>query len=306
MQADSGLSASNRVAKMIPKHLYPFNFLALDEKLSDYKTAQAVVLPIPYEATVSYGAGTRNGPAAIIMASRQVETYDHDFNCEPCQAGIATLGELEQAAFGPAEMMAKIEQAAGDILDDNKFLLSLGGEHSISPPLVAAHKSKFKNITVLHFDAHTDLRDEYQGTKNSHACAMSRIWEICNFVSVGIRSFGGSENEQRAHSEGRIITAKEFHKNNNNISKILSLLSDNVYITFDLDAFDPSVMPAVGTPEPGGLLWDETLEIIREISRVKKIIGADIVELAPIGGLTYPDFAAARLAYKLITGAIWK
>lgn len=291
---------------MIPEHLYPFNFLALDEKLSGYDTARAVVLPIPYEATVSYGAGTRNGPAAIIMASRQVETYDHEFKGEPCQAGIATLGELEQAAFGPAEMMAKIEQAARGILDDNKFLLSLGGEHSISPPLVAAHKSKYDDISVLHFDAHTDLRDEYQGSKNSHACAMARIWEICNFVSVGVRSFSGSENEEKALGEGRIITSKEFHKNSGNISKILSLLSGNVYITFDLDAFDPSVMPAVGTPEPGGLLWDETLEIIGEVGKAKKIIGADIVELAPIGGLIYPDFAAARLAYKLINCAIWK
>jgi agmatinase len=291
---------------MIPKHLYPWNFLALPEELSDYKTAKAVVLPVPYEATVSYGAGTRNGPGAIIMASRQVETYDHEFGGEPCRVGIATLGEVEQVSTGPAEMVKKIEQVAHDILSDDKFLITLGGEHSISSGLVKAHKCKYADLTVLHFDAHSDLRDEYQGTKYSHACAMSRIWEISDFVSVGIRSFSGSKNEEIAFSEGRIITALEFHKNENIISNILSLLSGSVYITFDLDGFDPSVMPAVGTPEPGGLLWDETLDVIRAVGNSKRIVGADIVELAPIPGLTYPDFTAARLVYKLIGKALLK
>lgn len=190
---------------MKPDHLYPWNFLALDDKLSNYSTARAVVLPIPYEATVSYGAGTRLGPQAIIAASRQVETYDFDFKGEPCSVGIATLGELEQEASGPEAMMAKIESAASGILDDNKFLLSLGGEHSISFPLVKAHKSKYPKLSVLQIDAHSDLRNEYQGTKYSHAAVMSRIGEICDFVSVGIRSFCGSENENKALADGRIL-----------------------------------------------------------------------------------------------------
>lgn len=291
---------------MIPKHLYPWNFLALEDSISNYEFSKAVILPIPYESTVSYGAGTRGGPGAIIMASRQVETYDREFGCEPCSLGIATLGELEQASSGPDQMILKIEDAASQILADSKFLLTLGGEHSITSPLVKAHKAKYPNLTVLQFDAHTDLRPEYQGTLHSHACAMSRVWEICDFVSIGVRSFCGSENEKRAQTEGRLASAKEIHANPQLFSKLLSMLSSDIYITFDLDGFDPSVMPAVGTPEPGGLLWDETLEMIKTVAKTKNIVGADIVELAPIPGITYPDFAAARLAYKMISYALWR
>jgi agmatinase len=291
---------------MIPKNLYPWNFLALDEKLSSYEAAKAVVLPIPYEATVTYGAGTRSGPLAIIMASRQVETYDLEFSGEPCSSGIATLGELEQESGGPAVMIAKIEKIATDILKDNKFLLTLGGEHSISYPLVKAHKNEYPDLTVLHIDAHSDFRDEYQGSRLSHACSMSRISEVCAFVSVGIRSFCGSAGEAKALAAGQIITASDFHKKPKIVSNILLMLSGNVYITFDLDGFDPSIMPAVGTPEPGGIYWDETLELLAILAKSKKIVGADIVELAPIPGLSYPEFTAAKLAYKIIGHAIAK
>ena len=294
---------------MLPEtssNLYPWNFLALPEKLSDYKTAKAAILPIPYEGTVSYGAGTRNGPAAIIAASRQVETYDREFGGEPCSVGIATLGELEQVSSGPEEMMSRIHSAAGEILNDGKFLLSLGGEHSISSALVRAHKGKYPDLTVLHFDAHSDLRPEYQGSPYSHASVMSRIREECEFVSVGIRSFCGSDEEKEVDTEGRLIIPADFRHNSKITSIILSMLSDQVYITFDLDGFDPSVMPAVGTPEPGGLLWDETLALIRAAGDSKQIVGVDIVELAPIAGVRYPDFAAARLAYKIISSALWR
>ncbi len=287
-------------------NLYPWNFLALPENLSNYKTARVVVLPIPYEGTVSYGAGTRNGPAAIIAASRQVETYDREFGGEPCSVGIATLGELEQVSSGPKEMISRIHSAASEILNDGKFLLSLGGEHSISSALVRAHKAKYPGLTVLHFDAHTDLRPEYQGSPYSHASVMSRIREECEFVSVGIRSFCGSEEEKEVDAEGRLIKLSDFRHSSKITSIILSMLSDQVYITFDLDGFDPSVMPAVGTPEPGGLLWDETLALIRAAGDSKEIVGADIVELAPIAGVRYPDFAAARLAYKIISSALWR
>lgn len=272
----------------------------MEEKLSDYATARAVVLPIPYEATVSYGGGTRLGPQAIIAASRQVETYDAEFDREPCSIGIATLGELEQDAGGPAAMNTKIENAAEGILSDGKFLLTLGGEHSITYPLVRAHKKRYPGVSVLQIDAHTDLRDEYQGTPLSHACVMSRVSELCDVVQVGIRSFCGSTNERKTRDAARVITSAEFRKNPDSVSKILSMLTDNVYITFDLDAFDPSLMPAVGTPEPGGLLWDETMELIKAIGKSKHIVGADVVELAPIPGLYHPDFTAARLAYKII------
>jgi agmatinase len=291
---------------MIPKNLYPWNFLALDDKLSSYESAKAVVLPIPYEATVTYGAGTRSGPQAIIMASRQVETYDQEFSGEPCSIGIATLGELEQESSGPAAMIAKIKKIATDILKDGKFLLTLGGEHSISYPLVKAHKNQYPDLTVLHIDAHSDFREEYQGNRLSHACAMSRISEICPFVSVGVRSFCGSAGEAKALADEQIITASDFHKKPKIVSNILSMLSGNIYITFDLDGFDPSIMPAVGTPEPGGLYWEETLELLAMLAKSKKIVGADIVELAPIPGLSYPEFTAAKLAYKIIGHAIAK
>ncbi len=282
---------------------YPWNFLGLSEDLSDYGSSKVVVLPIPYDATVSYGDGARNGPRAIISASRQVETYDNDFGIEPCQVGIATTGELEREASGPEAMMIKIEKAASEIIDDGKFLLSLGGEHSITSPLVKVYKGKFPDLSVLQIDAHTDLREEYQGSRYSHACVMSRVGEICEFVSVGIRGFCNSENEQKAIRDGRIIESRVFHKNPDVVSLILSLLTDRVYITFDLDGFDPSVMPAVGTPEPGGLLWDEAIELIMAVGRSKNIVGCDVVELAPIPGMIYPDFTAARLAYKLIGSA---
>lgn len=282
---------------------YPWNFLGLSEDLSDYGSSKVVVLPIPYDATVSYGGGARNGPRAIISASRQVETYDNDFGIEPCQVGIATTGELERESSGPEAMMIKIEKAASEIIDDGKFLLSLGGEHSITSPLVKVYKGKFPDLSVLQIDAHTDLREEYQGSRYSHACVMSRVGEICEFVSVGIRGFCNSENERKAIRDGRIIESKVFHKNPDVVSLILSLLTDRVYITFDLDGFDPSVMPAVGTPEPGGLLWEEAIELIMAVGRSKDIVGCDVVELAPIPGMIYPDFTAARLAYKLIGSA---
>ncbi len=282
---------------------YPWNFLGLSEDLSDYGSSKVVVLPIPYDATVSYGDGARNGPRAIISASRQVETYDNDFGIEPCQVGIATTGELERESSGPEAMMIKIEKAASEIIDHGKFLLSLGGEHSITSPLVKVYKAKFPDLSVLQIDAHTDLREEYQGSRYSHACVMSRVGEICEFVSVGIRGFCNSENERKAIRDGRIIESRVFHKNPDVVSLILSLLTDRVYITFDLDGFDPSVMPAVGTPEPGGLLWDEAIELIMAVGRSKDIVGCDVVELAPIPGMIYPDFTAARLAYKLIGSA---
>jgi agmatinase len=284
---------------------YPWNFLALGDDLSDYKSSKVVILPIPYEATASYGGGARNGPQAIIAASRQVETYDSDFGIEPCQVGIATSGELEPDSSGPEAMMTRIEKAASKIIDDGKFLLSLGGEHSITSPLVKVHKGKFPDLSVLQIDAHTDLREEYQGSRYSHACVMSRVGEICQFVSVGVRSFCDSENERIAIREGRILESKTFRKNPDALSIVLSLLTDKVYITSDLDGLDPSVMPAVGTPEPGGLLWDEAIELIMAVGRSKNIVGCDVVELAPIPGLIYPDFTAARLAYKLIGSAFF-
>lgn len=280
------------------------NFLGLSEELSSYENSKAAVLPIPYDATVSYGPGARNGPSAIIAASSQVETYDRDFDCEPSDEGIVTLQDLEQESSGPEAMMRKIESRASQVLDDGKFLLSLGGEHSITYPLVKAHKAKYPGLSVLQIDAHSDLRDEYQGSRYSHACVMSRVMECCEFAAIGIRSFCGSEKERDMIDKGRIVTARDFRIGKSSVDNILSMLSSDLYITFDLDGLDPSVMPAVGTPEPGGLLWHEAVDLIMTAGGKKRIVGADVVELAPIPGLIYPDFTAARLAYKIISVAI--
>lgn len=284
--------------------MIPYNFLGLPDELSGYAKAKVAVLPIPYDLTLSYQGGSRLGPQAIIDASRQVETYDDDFGLEPCEIGIVTLPELEQVAAGPESMQLVIYETCKKILGDDKYLLSLGGEHSITPALVKAHSEKYKKLSVLQIDAHSDLRDSYQGSRYSHACAMSRVAEMAPFISVGIRSFKGGENELKYRD--RIVKMAEFRHNPKIYEKILAGLSENVYITIDLDGLDPAVMPSVGTPEPGGLSWDETMELIRQISLNRKIVGADVVELSPRPGLNYADFTAAKLAYKVVARSFFK
>jgi agmatinase len=284
--------------------MIPYNFLGLPDELSDYATAKVAVLPVPYDLTLSYQGGSRLGPQAIIDASRQVETYDDDFGLEPSEIGIATLPELEQIVSGPEAMQKAIYDACKKVLADSKYLMTLGGEHSITPALVKAHCEKYPDLSVLQIDAHSDLRDTYQDSKYSHACAMSRVAEMVPFIGVGIRSFKGGENEIKYR--GQIIKMSEFRQNPKIYEIILAGLTENVYITIDLDGLDPAVMPSVGTPEPGGLSWDETMELIRRVSLNKKIIGADVVELSPRPGLNYADFAAAKLAYKVIARSFFK
>lgn len=280
----------------------PYNFLGLPDELSAYESSRVVILPVPYDLTLSYGAGSRKGPQAIIEASRQVETYDDDYQTDPSEAGICTMPELEQVTQNPEAMQEAIYRACLDLLNDGKFVMTLGGEHSITSALVKAHKEKYSDISVLHIDAHTDLRDSYQGSKYSHACVMARVAELAPFLSVGVRSFSGNDNEKKYESS--LLRPRDLRKKFENFEKGIANLSENVYITFDLDGLDPSVMPSVGTPEPGGLTWDEVLRIIEIVSSKKSIIGADVVELSPRPGLDYADFTAARLAYKIIAASI--
>ncbi len=276
----------------------PYNFLALPDDLSAYETARAAILPIPYDLTLSYKAGARLGPQALIAASRQLETYDDDLGLDPSSIGIATLPEVEQVVSSPQDMQEAICRTCGKILDDGKYVLSLGGEHSITAALVKAHKEKFPDLAVLQIDAHTDLRDSFQGSSYSHACVMARVAEMTPFLAVGVRSFCGHENEKKYGD--RILKQSHFKKNPEIFEKMVAELADNVYITVDLDGLDPSVMPSVGTPEPGGLSWDEIMSIIETLASKKKIIGADVVELSPRPNLAYADFTAAKLAYKII------
>ncbi len=274
------------------------NFLGLSEERSNYATAKAVVLPIPYDLTLSYLGGARHGPAAILAASKQVETFDHKLGLDPSEIGIATMPELEQVAASPEKMQEAIFDACDNFIGDGKFVLALGGEHSITAALVAAHARHFENLSVLQIDAHTDLRDSYQGSRFSHACVMARVAETARFMSVGIRSYSGDDNEKKFQE--RLITPEQFRKHAGIFEKIMAGLTENVYITVDLDGFDPAVVPAVGTPEPGGLHWDEVMLLLESLAKNKRIVGADVVELSPRPGFEYADFTAAKLCYRLI------
>lgn len=274
----------------------PYNYGGLLE--TSWPKAKVAILPVPYESTITYGGGTSRGPAAIIEASRHVELWDSELGRDVSKLGFFTLPELEPDMSGPQAQVKRVEDAVTNIIKDKKWPLVLGGEHSITPSVVAALKRNYKNLSVLQIDAHTDLRDEYQGSRWSHACAMKRVYDLgVPVVAVGIRSVSEDDVQfiRKARLSDRIFEASEIP-----IAKVLKGLSDQVYITVDVDGFDPSIMPGTGTPEPGGLGWYQVIDLIREVAKVKKIVGADIVELAPIVGQPAGDFLAAKLGYKII------
>ncbi|MDI6732006.1 MAG: agmatinase [Candidatus Margulisbacteria bacterium] len=252
--------------------------------------AQFVILPVPFEKTTTYGKGTKKGPAAILAASQQIETFDEELLQETYKlAGIRVAKPVK--VFGLKSLVV-------GLLNAGKTPVVLGGEHSITPLVVSAFAQKYQNLSVLQLDAHADLRDSYQGSKNSHACAMRRTLEICPVVQAGIRNIA-KEEYNFAKSCGQ-LTKVHFAAKLAPIKKILSQLSRHVYITIDVDVFDPSLVPATGTPEPGGLFWDQVLDILRAVCAKKKVVGFDVVELAPIKGLPASDFTAAKLIYRLM------
>ena len=267
----------------------PFNFLGLDEQ--NYQKSRIAVFPVPYSSTTYWKSGTKDGPQAIIDASRHIEFYDVEMKKDPSKSGIFTLPFLEPSKNSPEETMARIKNVTDKLLRDGKFVMMLGGEHSVTLGAVQAFNNKFSNFSVLQFDAHTDLREEFEGTKHHHACVMKRIKDLgLSITQVGIRSVSeGAEADNVFLAPGLPV------------DKIISSLKDKVYLTFDLDALDPSIMPSTGTPEPGGLGWYEVLNLIKKISEKKEIIGADVVELDPMPGFHAPDFLAAKLVYKIIT-----
>ena len=266
----------------------PFNFLGLDEQ--NYQKSRIAVFPVPYSSTTYWKSGTKDGPQAIIDASRHIEFYDVEMKKDPSKSGIFTLPFLEPSKNSPEETMARIKNVTDKLLRDGKFVMMLGGEHSVTLGAVQAFNNKFSNFSVLQFDAHTDLREEFEGTKHHHACVMKRIKDLgLSITQVGIRSVSeGAEADNVFLAPGLPV------------DKIISSLKDKVYLTFDLDALDPSIMPSTGTPEPGGLGWYEVLNLIKKISEKKEIIGADVVELDPMPGFHAPDFLAAKLVYKVI------
>ncbi|MFA4967361.1 MAG: agmatinase [Candidatus Margulisiibacteriota bacterium] len=265
-------------------------FLELEPEYSQYKTSKFVVVPCPHEASVSYGAGTKRGPQAILDASFYVENFDEELKMETYKkAGIHTAKPCT---------IKTLTTTMNKIVKDNKIPIVLGGEHSITPEAIKSVYAKYPRLSVLQFDAHADLRNEYHGNKNSHASAMRRVLEICPAVQVGIRNISPEEYEF-ANKSGQIKKI-HFAEHLDVAEKVTSQLSDQVYITFDVDAFDSSVMPSTGTPEPGGFFWYEILDILREVCRLKKVVGADFVELMPIKGFFAPDFTMAKLIYRLM------
>lgn len=276
-------------------------FLGIGPPHSNYAAARAAILPIPFEATTTYVRGTRRGPQAIIDASHQVELYDEELGRETYRAGIATLPpvEVEGAPYGQAA--ERTAAAARQVLADGKLLVSLGGEHSITPPLVEAAASVRGPLTVLQLDAHADLRDSYDGTPHSHACAMRRVTERHPAVQVGIRNLSADEAALIQKGGFNVFFAHQMAANPGWSDQALGLLRGNVYLTIDLDYFDPSLVPAVGTPEPGGPGWYETLRFLRRVAAQCRIVAMDVVELCPIQGHVVSDFAAAKLAYRLIS-----
>ncbi len=281
----------------------PENFGGLPDEHSQYATSRAVIFPVPLERTTSYEHGTRNGPAAILAASRNMELYDEELELEPYkEIGIHTLPAIDTADGTLDEVITEIFTAQMGLLDDDKFTVALGGEHSLTPPLVSATAKKFKNLSVLQIDAHADLRDEYQGNPASHACAMRRVVEVCPAVQVGIRSLSVEEAQAIPHLRTSVYWAKDIARApmKSWIAKVLADLSPNVYLTIDLDGFDPAFVPATGTPEPGGLDWMQVTSLIRAVADHKKIVGMDVVELLPQPGDHASDFLAAKLVYKCL------
>jgi agmatinase len=274
------------------------NYGDLPEKYSELKSSKIVILPVPYDATSTWGKGADKGPEAIIEASNNLEIYDIETDSEVHLLGIHTA-EPVVVNNGPEAMVQTVQKEVKKYLNRNKFTVTLGGEHSISIGAIQAHAEKFEDLTIIQIDAHADLRDEYMGSKYNHACVMARARETAPCIQIGIRSM--SVEESFKLEPGRIFLARDINDSDNWKYDMLSTLSNNVYITFDLDALDPSIMPSTGTPEPGGLLWYETIEILRRISEKANIVGFDVVELAPNPVDKAPDFLAAKLIYKLLT-----
>lgn len=285
----------------------PHNFLGLEEESSDFEGAGVVILPVPYEATTSYGAGTAGGPAAIVEASRYIELYDQELDSEPYEIGVATLPALELTGAGPEVAVGELREAYDRLLDaaPGKLVIMLGGEHSISSAPILAWADRLekegRRLSVLQIDAHTDLRPEYEGSPYSHASVMYRVHDRVDIAAVGIRALTREERElERSTDSIRIFLADDIHEGDAWMDDVLAHLGDDVYITFDVDGFDPSLVPSTGTPEPGGLQWYPVLKLLRRVFREKRVHAVDVVELAPLPGFPAPDFLVAKLIYKMI------
>lgn len=277
------------------------NFGGIDEEqYSSFESARVLILPVSYEGTVSYGTGTGAGAMAIVDASRNMELYEDETDAEVYKIGIHTLEEFKPRET-PEEMMESLYDTTRELLKSDKFVCMLGGEHSVSAPIIKAHAEKYHDLSVLQIDAHADLRDTYDGTPHSHASIMARVVKDMRIpsVQVGIRSI--SAEEARLIDSGiptRIFWARDIAGKTDWIDAAVDSLTENVYLTIDIDGLDPSIVPTTGTPEPGGLGWYETLELIRKIAEKKRIVGMDLVEYSYFENYDSPAFLCAKLVYK--------
>jgi len=277
----------------------PYNFGGLDDEHAGLDGARIAVLPAPYDFSTTYQGGTRAGPRAILDASRNMELWDEELGAT-YRAGIHTLPELEPTALGPEAMAERVEQAVAWILERGKIPVMLGGEHSLTAGAVRAAAKRTRGLSVLQLDAHADMRERYLDSPYSHACVMRRVRELVPAVSVGIRSMSEEEARFLERTPAPMWSTRAFRALGGRWEPILKALTDEVYVTFDLDALDPAALPATGTPEPGGLDWYEAVDLLAAVARRSHIVGFDIVELAPIPGQVASDFLAARLTYRMM------
>ncbi len=284
------------------------NFLGIEKEFSSYENSEIVIYSAPLENTVSYGSGTKNGPKEILKASHYVEFYDEETDRELCfEKGIASLSIESFNKLTSKNAIKKIEQNVSNLIDDNKFVVMLGGEHTVTLGAVLAHHKKYDDLSILQFDAHSDLRESYEGSTYSHASVMSKIYEFNkNIVQVGIRAQCKEEAELIKRKKIKTFYARDIRKaesKNKWQNEVIKNLSKNVYITFDIDGLDPSIIPSTGTPEPGGLFWDETLDLIKLVGEKRSIVGFDLVELAPSKEHIASNYIAAKLVYKMLNYA---
>jgi agmatinase len=282
-------------------HAEPLVFGGALPTRSSFDDATVVILPVPVDRTTSYVGGTRNGPHEILQASSHMELWDEEIRADVHGIGLFTLPEME-LPFGEMEaVIDEIERVAYEVIGRDKFLVTLGGEHSITPPLVSAAARKYPGMSLLQIDAHADMRDSYMGTVHNHACAMRRSLHYARLTQVGIRSLSTEEAEILPKLNTTVFYDVSMRNEPDWIDKIVETLAADVYISIDVDGMDPAIMPATGTPEPGGLSWIEITSLLRAVAERRRVVSADIVELSPIPGMVAPSFLCAKLIYKLLT-----
>lgn len=281
------------------------NFLAIENEYSNYENSKVVILSAPYEKTTSYGKGTAKGPGAILEASHYVEFFDEETEKQVCfDIGIAAIEPMKFGKLTGKKALDLIYRNVDEHIRNGKFVITLGGEHSISTAPIKAHYDNYSDLSILHFDAHSDLREEYEGSKYSHASFAARVSEFTTDITqVGIRA-QCKEEFDFIKAKG-INTFYAFQMRDRGfdeklINDITGTLKKNVYITFDVDYFDPSIMPSTGTPEPNGFYWDETMRLLKKVCAERNLVGFDVVELAPQKDYTFPDFLTAKLIYKIL------